>query len=106
MNDTQFYPNPIQYGLLQTPFAAVFDAPDGSSSDPNWRKVTTDLVDDGVEPMFNHISDEACVKAWMFLVEQLKFIPNMLAVKVTFSAGISSKEDLLKVFANNKNWID
>ena len=27
MNDSQFYPNPIQYSLLQTPFAAVFEAP-------------------------------------------------------------------------------
>jgi len=106
MNDSQFYPNPIQYSLLQTPFATVFDAPDGSSSDPNWFEVITELVNDGVEPTFNHISDEACVKAGLFLVEQLKLMPNMLAVKIALSAGISSKEDLLKVFENNKDWID
>ena len=106
MNDSQFYPNPIQYSLLQTPFAAVFDAPDGSSSDPDRHKVITDLVNDGVEPIFNHIPEEACVKAWMFLVPQLGFMPNMLSVKIALSAGISTKQDLLTIFSKNKDWID
>jgi hypothetical protein len=106
MNTSQFYPSPIAYSLLQTPFAAVFDAPDGSSTDPNWQQVISDLVNDGIEPIFNDISDEVCAKAWMFLVPQLGFLPNMLSVKITLSAGISSKEDLSTVFSTNKNWVD
>lgn len=106
MNADQFYPNPIPYSLMETPFNAVFDAPDGSSSDPNWHKVISDLVNNGFEPIFNHISDEACVKAWLFLVEQLKLMPNMLSVKIALSAGISTKQDLLTIFSKNKDWID
>lgn len=106
MDTSQIYTSPVAYSLLQTPFAAVFDAPDGSSSNPNWQTVVSDLVKEGVEPIFNNISDETCAKAWMYLVPKLGFLPNVLSVKITLSAGISSKEDLSTVFSTSKNWLD
>jgi len=106
MNNSQLYPNAIAYSLLNTPYAAIFDAPDGSSSNPDWQAVISSLVQDGAEPIFNDITDEICAKAWMLLVPQLGFMPNMLSVKIALSAGISSKEDLSTLFSTNKNWID
>jgi len=106
MNDSQFYPNAITYSLRDTPFATIFDALDGSSSKSNWSNLVSELIDSGVKPVFNIVSDDVCIKAWAFLLPQLGFMPNILSVKISLAAGICNKDDLLTVFSSNKNWID
>lgn len=106
MTDFQYYPNRIPYSISGTPFAAVFDSPDGSSSDPQWHEVISKLVSDGAKPSFNNVSDQTCAKAWMDLVPKLGFLPNILSIKITLAAGVSLKKDIESIFENNKNWID
>lgn len=107
MNASVYYQNAIPFSLIGTPFESVFDAADGSSTDPNWHKVISQLVDDGAKPVFNsNVPDEACAQAWMDLFQHIGFMPNMLSVKISLAAGISLKEDLFSVSAKAKEWID
>ena len=39
MTNFKYYSNAIPYSISGTPFAAVFDAADGSSSNPEWYTV-------------------------------------------------------------------
>lgn len=106
MNDFNFYPNAIAYTLSGTRFSEVFDAPDGGSSNPNWVQLVSEFVNNGDEPIFNHISDDACVNAWKFLLPQLGYMPNMLSVKIALASGVCTKEDILSIFIQGKGWID
>jgi hypothetical protein len=106
MNDSKFYQNAVSYSLSETPFSALFDAPDGSSSNPNWVQIVSEFVNNGDEPIFNHISDDACVNAWKFLFPQIGCMPNMLSVKIALASGVCTKEDILSIFIQGKGWID
>jgi len=106
MNNSLYYPNVIPYNISETPFAAVFDAADGSSSNPEWYKAMSELVSNGVKPVFNSITDNMCAMAWVDLVPKLGFIPNILSIKIALAAGVCTKEDMLTVFASSKEWID
>ena len=103
MNASVYYQNAIPFSLIGTPFESVFDAADGSSTDPNWHKVISQLVDDGAKPVFNsNVPDEICAQAWLDLFRHLGFMPNMLSVKISLASGVFIKEDMLSVFAENK----
>ena len=106
MTNSQYYSNVMPYSISGTPFASVFDAADGSSSNPEWYKAMSDLVSNGVKPIFNSISDKICATAWVDLIPKLGFMPNILSIKIALASGVCTKEDMLTVFANNKEWID
>jgi hypothetical protein len=106
MTNSQYYSNVMPYSISGTPFAAVFDAADGSSSNPEWYTVIGELVRNGVKPIFNNVSDQVCVIAWVDLFKKLGFMPNILSIKISLAAGISTKEDIFSVFSNHDKWID
>ena len=106
MTNFKYYSSAIPYSISETPFAAVFDAPDGSSSNPEWYTVIEELIGNGAKPVFNNISDETCAIAWIDLFKKLGFMPNILSIKISLAAGVSTKEDILSVFSNNYKWID
>lgn len=106
MTNSQYYSNVVPYSISGTPFAVVFDAADGSSSNPEWHRALSELVSNGVKPIFNNISDNICAMAWVDLVPKLGFMPNILSIKIALAAGVCTKEDMLTVFASNKEWID
>ena len=106
MTKFQYYSNGIPYSISGTPFAAVFDAADGSSSNPEWYTVMAELVSNGEKPIFNNVSDKTCAIAWIDLFKKLGFMPNILSVKISLAAGVSTKEDILTVFSSNDKWID
>ena len=106
VSNKQLYQNPILYSLAGTEFSEVFDSPDGSSSDPKWHDLISELVSNGRKPIFNIIADEVCVKAWSFLLPHLGFMPNMLSVKISLAAGVANTDDMLSVFSTNNKWID
>lgn len=106
MANTEYYPNAVQYSLKDTAYNAVYDAADGSSSNPEWYKAMSELVSYGVKPIFNSISDKICATAWVDLVPKLGIMPNILSIKIALAAGVCTKEDMLMVFASNKEWID
>jgi hypothetical protein len=96
----------MPYSISGTPFAAVFDAADGSSSNPEWYTVIGELVRNGVKPIFNNVSDQVCVIAWVDLFKKLGFMPNILSIKISLAAGVSTKENIFSVFSSNEKWID
>jgi len=106
MAKTEYYPNAVKYDLKDTAYNAVYDAADGSSTKPEWYKAMSELVSNGVKPVFNNISDKTCAIAWVDLFKKIGFMPNILSVKISLAAGVSTKEDLLSVFSNNDKWID
>lgn len=106
MTNFKYYSNAIPYNISETPFATVFDAVDGSSSNPEWYAVMAELVSKGAKPVFNNISNETCAIAWIDLYKKLGFMPNILSIKISLAAGISTKEDILSVFSNNDKWND
>lgn len=106
MTNSQYYSSVMPYSISETPFAAVFDAPDGSSSNPEWYTVIEELVGNGTKPVFNNISDETCAIAWIDLFKKLGFMPNILSIKISLAAGVSTKENIFSVFSSNEKWID
>lgn len=106
MTNFKYYSNAMPYSISGTPFAAVFDAADGSSSNPEWYTVMGELVSNGAKPVFNNIPDTTCAIAWVDLFKKLGFMPNILSIKISLAAGVSTKEDILSVFSNNDKWID
>ena len=106
MTNSQYHSDVLPYSISGTPFAEVFDAADGSSSNSEWHKALSELVSNGVKPIFNNISDNICAMAWVDLVPKLGFMPNILSIKIALAAGVCTKEDMLTVFASNKEWID
>ena len=108
---TSFYKKMSQYAamipfsVVGTEFENIFNAEDGSSSRSDWYEAMKMLLDRGVKPKYNEVSDRAIATAYLDVSEQRLSI-NIFNVQVALAAGIDNKKDMLALFEGADDWFN
>ena len=60
----------IPFSVVGTEFENIFNAEDGSSPRSDWHEAMNMLLDRGVKPKYNEVSDRAIATAYLDVAEQ------------------------------------